>query len=106
MCGIFAIIQPPATAVDVCDIKRACSLMRHRGPDQSGYALLNNRTVGFGHNRLSIQDPTAPPQPLVDPNTRTTIVLNGEVSVKMSLLEECPAHGIGRYMTTLKLGVV
>lgn len=79
MCGIFALIQP-SNAVDVRDIGRACSLMQHRGPDQSGYALLHNRTVGFGHNRLSIQDPTAPPQPLVDPSTGTTIIFNGEVS--------------------------
>ena len=80
MCGIFALVQPPQKSVDVRDIKRACSLMQHRGPDQSGYALLNNGTVGFGHNRLSIQDPTAPPQPLVDHKTGTTIIFNGEVS--------------------------
>lgn len=79
MCGIFALVQPPEHPVDVTQIRRACSLMEHRGPDQSGFALLNNRTVGFGHNRLSIQDPAAPPQPLVDASTGTTIIFNGEV---------------------------
>lgn len=78
MCGIFAIARR-GQPVDVRDIKRACSLMKHRGPDQSGYALLNNGMIGFGHNRLSIQDPSAPPQPLIDPATGTTIIFNGEV---------------------------
>jgi asparagine synthase (glutamine-hydrolysing) len=78
MCGIFALAQREKP-VDVREIKCACSLLQHRGPDQSGYALLNHGTVGFGHNRLSIQDPAAPPQPLVDQSTGTTIIFNGEV---------------------------
>ena len=80
MCGIFALAQREKS-VDVRVIKCACSLLRHRGPDQSGYALLNHGTVGFGHNRLSIQDPGAPPQPLVDQSTGTTIIFNGEVKI-------------------------
>ncbi|KAF8589346.1 N-terminal nucleophile aminohydrolase [Ramaria rubella] len=79
MCGIFALIQPSNTPVSLSELRCACSLMNHRGPDQSGYALLNNQTIGFGHNRLSIQDPGAPPQPLVDKRTGTTIIFNGEV---------------------------
>jgi asparagine synthase (glutamine-hydrolysing) len=79
MCGIFALVHPPNTPVSPSELRRACSLIRHRGPDQSGYALLNDQTIGFGHNRLSIQDPDAPPQPLVDRRTGTTIIFNGEV---------------------------
>lgn len=78
MCGIFALVRDD-TCVSPDDIRRACSLLRYRGPDQSGYALLNGQTIGFGHNRLSIQDPNAPPQPLVDRQTGTTIIFNGEV---------------------------
>ena len=78
MCGIFALVRPNIS-VSPSEIRRACSLIRHRGPDQSGYALLNAQTIGFGHNRLSIQHPNAPPQPLVDPHTGTTIIFSGEV---------------------------
>jgi asparagine synthase (glutamine-hydrolysing) len=105
MCGIFALIQPPEKSVDVRDIKRACSLMQHRGPDQSGYALLNNQTVGFGHNRLSIQDLAAPPQPLVDQSTGMTIILNGEVSVRICWKNDFLLTQ-NRCMITLKWGAV
>ena len=80
MCGIFALVHPLANPIHPTDLKKPCSLLRHRGPDQSGYAILNGGTVGFGHTRLSIQAPDAAPQPLVDLSTSTAIIFNGEVS--------------------------
>ncbi|KAF8586969.1 N-terminal nucleophile aminohydrolase [Ramaria rubella] len=77
MCGIFALVQPPGAPVSLSELRCACSLLEHRGPDQSGYAILNKETIGFGHNRLSIQDPGAPPQPLIDKATGDYIQRGG-----------------------------
>ncbi|KAF8586030.1 adenine nucleotide alpha hydrolases-like protein [Ramaria rubella] len=69
--------------------RRSCV---HRGPDQSGYALLHNKTIGFGHNRLSIQDPGAPPQPLLDTSSGTALIFNGEVYDHLELGHNLTSH--------------
>ena len=88
MCGIFALLYPPEHPVQPETLKRSCSLLKHRGPDQAGYAILNSGTVGLGHNRLSIQAPDAPPQPLVDEATSSAIIFNGEVHDIFVVFEE------------------
>lgn len=50
----------------------------HRGPDDSGVFV--NKSVSFGHNRLSIIDLSkAGHQPMQSENGRYTIVFNGEI---------------------------
>ena len=51
--------------------------MSHRGPDQS--AVISNMHAVFGHNRLSIIDLEAGPQPLVSECKRYILVYNGEI---------------------------
>ena len=54
--------------------------MSHRGPDGSGYELLNNSTLGFGHRRLSILDLSeAGRQPMFNDSKDVVISFNGEI---------------------------
>ncbi len=56
------------------------AVQHHRGPDDRGVELLEDDTVGLGHNRLSIIDLSkAGHQPMSDAAGRLTIVFNGEV---------------------------
>ncbi len=57
MCGISGFIDFNKTSTNDDLIKMTDALI-HRGPDGSGYQLLqnNNATIGFGHRRLAIID--------------------------------------------------
>src|SRR5438094_168299 len=54
MCGIASILRLDQTRVDPADLRRMCSAITHRGPDDAGFALLHHGTVGLGHVRLSL----------------------------------------------------
>lgn len=78
MCGIVAVLDHPYPA----DQARALAVqqaraLRHRGPDWSGV------WVGAGavlaHERLGIVDPTGGSQPLLSPDGRLAVAVNGEI---------------------------
>jgi asparagine synthase (glutamine-hydrolysing) len=52
---------------------------RHRGPDGEGIWTSPRGACGLAHVRLSILDLDGGAQPMVDPETRSTIVFNGEI---------------------------
>lgn len=79
MCGIAGIYNyrskaEPSTEINV---KKMLSLIRHRGPDESGVYL--NQNVGIGNVRLSIIDLSSGQQPMSDVSGRYWIVYNGEI---------------------------
>jgi len=79
MCGIAGIYNyhsntEPSTERNV---KNMLSLIRHRGPDESGVYLGNN--IGIGNVRLSIIDLSSGQQPMSDESGRYWIVYNGEI---------------------------
>lgn len=79
MCGIAGFIAIRGK-VSPERLKRATTLMEHRGPDAAGYYFSDNNCVGFAHRRLSILDlSTAANQPMLSPDGRYCIVFNGEV---------------------------
>lgn len=62
------------------------SRLRHRGPDWSGYLVIEpdltkDRALshGIGHERLAIMDPESGSQPLVSPDGHIVVAVNGEI---------------------------
>ena len=109
MCGIVGIWRFDGAPVDVAAVERAADSIRHRGPDDEGYLLVNT-TVGqnvscggkdtdsnlrlpsiasfrdqyfdlvLGFRRLSILDLSpAGHQPMSSADARLSIVFNGEI---------------------------
>jgi len=79
MCGIAGIYnyhssKEPSTERNV---KKMLSLIKHRGPDESGIYL--NQNIGIGNVRLSIIDLSSGQQPLCDESENYWIVYNGEI---------------------------
>ena len=78
MCGILGIFQSSLPEDLLRKELIACSSrLRHRGPDWSGYKVVNNH--GIAHERLAIMDPESGEQPLVTPDGRVTLAVNGEI---------------------------
>jgi asparagine synthase (glutamine-hydrolysing) len=79
MCGIAGIYNynsPKETSTEQ-SIRKMLSLIRHRGPDESGIYL--NQNIGIGNVRLSIIDLSTGQQPLSDESGNYWIVYNGEI---------------------------
>lgn len=79
MCGIAGIynyhsIKEPSMEISV---RKMLSLIKHRGPDESGIYL--NQNIGIGNVRLSIIDLSTGQQPLSDVSENYWIVYNGEI---------------------------
>ena len=109
MCGIVGVWNLDGEPVDVGRLVAATRTLRHRGPDDEGFVLIDSRTgrhvackgsetspaveppriedvarrpydLAFGHRRLAILDlSVAGHQPLVDASTGDALVFNGEI---------------------------
>jgi asparagine synthase (glutamine-hydrolysing) len=68
--------------------------MLHRGPDADGYWVSPDRRAAFGHRRLSIIDISASGnQPMIRPETGTSITFNGEIYNYRELRRELEQRG-------------
>jgi asparagine synthase (glutamine-hydrolysing) len=77
MCGIVATLTADRLAAGAF-AARAVELLRHRGPDGEGTAVLDG--AALGHCRLAILDLSeAARQPLASPDGRFTLIYNGEL---------------------------
>ncbi len=76
MCGILGWLGNPDPNI----ARKALDRLTHRGPDQQGEWLDENRSIWLGHRRLSIID-VSPlgRQPMVSPSGRYVLCYNGEV---------------------------
>ncbi len=109
MCGIAGLVHRDLSPIDP-EVLRAMSFsMRHRGPDDLGYAglgrdgevrldrdanAMSNTWLGLAHRRLAILDLTEEGrQPMVSPDGRYVIVYNGEVYNYLELREELAGLG-------------
>lgn len=105
MCGIAGIFnyhssnEPSSEQI----VKRMLSLIRHRGPDESGVYL--GRNVGIGNVRLSIIDLSSGQQPMSDESGRYWIVYNGEIFNYLELKTKLEQKGI-KFRTTSDTEVV
>jgi asparagine synthase (glutamine-hydrolysing) len=52
--------------------------MAHRGPDGSGYAVMNRGGLGLGHVRLAVRDLEGGDQPIYNEDGSVAVVANGE----------------------------
>jgi len=91
MCGIAGII---GNKVEVSKLEFLTDKLKHRGPDETNVWISENRTIGLGHQRLSILDlsPTGS-QPMKSSNHELIIVFNGEIFNFIELQQELEAYG-------------
>ena len=123
MCGIFGVWNLDGSGVDVAAVVRATTAIRHRGPDDEGYLLINTRSgrtelcggkdttselrlpdifqfasdqfdLAFGFRRLSILDLSPDGhQPMASPDKREWIIFNGEIYNYIELRDELSLLG-------------
>ena len=78
MCGIVGAFDLKQSAEELRpQILEMAKCLRHRGPDWSG--IFSNDKVILAHERLAIVDPTSGKQPLVSPDGRYVLAVNGEI---------------------------
>ena len=94
MCGIAGIFNyhPNEVLSQENIVKQMLSVIRHRGPDETGIYLGNK--VGLGSVRLSIVDLSTGQQPLSDASGNYWIVYNGEVFNYPELRTDLEKKGI------------
>lgn len=94
MCGIAGIWNLNDKVLNYDVLQEFTDSIQHRGPDGSGYNLLNNNTLGFGHRRLSILDLSeAGKQPMFNQNGDLIISYNGEVYNFLEIRKELEFSG-------------
>jgi asparagine synthase (glutamine-hydrolysing) len=123
MCGIFGIWNREGKPADLRGLQRATNLLRHRGPDDEGYLLVNTQSglavacggeesdsalglprieslIGqsfdlvFGFRRLAILDLSAAGhQPMGNADGDLWVVLNGEIYNYLELRQDLEKRG-------------
>ncbi|MGH9156154.1 MAG: asparagine synthase (glutamine-hydrolyzing) [Acidimicrobiales bacterium] len=77
MCGIVGVRRFDGKPVAESLLRDMSGLLAHRGPDGEGHWAAGS--VGFGHRRLSIIDPTGSPQPMASVDRHCHLAFNGEI---------------------------
>ena len=94
MCGIVGQINFDKSPVSPVILKKMTDAIRHRGPDGEGHWI--EESVGCGHRRLSIIDPSPlGRQPMVSREQRYVLTYNGEIYNFRELRTELEAKGYG-----------
>jgi asparagine synthase (glutamine-hydrolysing) len=123
MCGIFGMWRQDGRALDLAALERAGTALRHRGPDDEGYLLVQTGSgrvelcggpvtppalglprlsafagetfdLAFVFRRLAILDLSpAGHQPMCSPDRRRWLIFNGEIYNYVELREELRALG-------------
>lgn len=89
MCGIAGLIG----RVDEPVLRRMCGAMKHRGPDDEGFAVDAAGDAALGMVRLSIVDLAAGHQPMTDECRRYDLVFNGEIYNHRTVRAELESKG-------------
>lgn len=82
MCGIAGFLQPQSfsSASGTTILKQMANTIIHRGPDDQGFWLDNEKGIALAHQRLSILDLSpSGNQPMISRSGRYAIVFNGEI---------------------------
>jgi asparagine synthase (glutamine-hydrolysing) len=123
MCGIVGTWNFDGRGVDLAALRRATTAIRHRGPDDEGYLLIDTRSgrtelcggkdttaelrlpelsrfasnhfdLAFGFRRLSILELSpAGHQPMASADKREWIIFNGEIYNYLELRDDLISHG-------------
>lgn len=92
MCGIAGIFHYQADEpVPAPVVRRMCTAITHRGPDDEGYYCQG--PVGLGARRLSIIDLETGHQPLANEDETVWVVFNGEIYNFAELRQELEQQG-------------
>ncbi len=81
MCGIVGILNfADKYTINENLLIKMRDVMAHRGPDDCGIWVSNNKKIGLAHRRLSIIDTSkTASQPMTNENNSIFIVFNGEI---------------------------
>lgn len=94
MCGIAGLVSH-ITPIDQAPLRDFTERLAHRGPDDHGIHVSEDRVCGLAHTRLSIIDlSVSAHQPMIDRASGNAIVFNGEIYNFVSLRRECEARGV------------
>ena len=91
MCGISGIIKFNDNIVEQKDIELVNNALSHRGPDHEGYWYNSDKTIAFGHRRLSIIDLSKEADLPMSYNDRYWITYNGEIFNYIEIREKLKA---------------
>ena len=95
MCGIagrYQFFSSSSESQKESDIKKMLSVIRHRGPDETGIYL--DEDLALGSVRLSIIDISSGQQPMCDESGEYWIVYNGEIFNYQELRKELEKKGV------------
>ncbi len=96
MCGIVGVFNPGARSERVSAeiLERMTDEIFHRGPDDSGVHISEDRTLGLGFRRLSILDLSyAGHQPMANNDESIWLTFNGEIYNHRELRADLEARG-------------
>jgi asparagine synthase (glutamine-hydrolysing) len=93
MCGIAGIISPDSSKISAERVKKMTDALFHRGPDGDGHWMSGDKTVCFGHRRLSIIDLSEAGSQPMHFGDRYTVTFNGEIYNYIELKEMCQKQG-------------
>jgi len=78
MCGIVCVFNLNKNVEEIrTQILTMSKKIRHRGPDWSG--IFSNEKTILAHERLAIVDPISGQQPLISPDKKNVLAINGEI---------------------------
>lgn len=93
MCGLIGIIENKK--IDQAKFFDSFEMLKHRGPDHQAYHHTEDEHIYIGHTRLAIVDlDKRSNQPMINEQTRTKIVYNGEIYNYIELRKELESVGI------------
>lgn len=94
MCGIAGCAAAPGARVDRETIRAMALAIAHRGPDDAGEYFDDASGIGLTHRRLAIVDLSdGSHQPMLDPETGSVLLYNGELFNFRDLRRELEARG-------------
>ena len=92
MCGLVGYWDK--SGVDTSVVANMALQIQHRGPDDFGVWINNDKTLALGHRRLSIIDVSkAGHQPMSSPCGRYVLTYNGEIYNHLDLRKELESEG-------------
>ncbi len=78
MCGVAGYLTSQTGPPRTSQLHAAMRALAHRGPD--GQHIYENERIGFVQTRLAVSDRSAhSQQPIIDPQTGSVLVFNGEI---------------------------
>jgi asparagine synthase (glutamine-hydrolysing) len=97
MCGITGIFSLSGRPIQNAEerIRRMTMMLKHRGPDNQGFYVSNDRIVALGNTRLAIVDPACElKQPLTTFDNKLVLSFNGEIYNYVDLRKQLEQRGI------------